>query len=87
MEDARRHGRGLGEEVCLDRGIGPLQLWIAAYCNEYFGYLPSARVLQEGGYETRGLFSGRGWFAPAAQDVLVGKVPELANRSGRKKQS
>ena len=55
---------GLSGEVVVDyvtaleRALGPNQLWIAGYCNDVFGYLPSARVLGEGGYETRGLYSG-----------------------------
>ncbi len=68
----------------LERALGPLQLWLAAYCHESFGYLPSARVLAEGGYENRGLGSGQGWFAPAAQDVLVEKVRQMAKQAGRK---
>jgi hypothetical protein len=68
----------------VEQAIGPLQLWIAAYCNDVFGYFPSARVLKEGGYECRGLYTTDGFFAPAAQDVLVAKVRELAQRAGRK---
>ena len=68
----------------LERGIGPLQLWIAAYCNDVFGYLPSVRVLSEGGYETRGLYTTTGWFAPGAQDAIVEKVRELVRHTGRK---
>ena len=81
---------GLSGEVVVDyvplveQAIGPLQLWIAAYCNDVFGYFPSARVLKEGGYECRGLYTTEGFFAPTAQDVLVAKVRELAQRSGRK---
>jgi neutral ceramidase len=69
----------------LEQTLGPNQLWVAAYCNDLFGYLPSARVLREGGYETRGLYSGGvGFFDPKAQDVLVHKVRELAQKVGRK---
>ncbi len=82
---------GLAGEVVVDyvsfleRALGPNQLWVAAYCNDVFGYLPSARVLQEGGYETRGLYSGGpGFFDPKAQDVLVHKARELAQKVGRK---
>jgi neutral ceramidase len=67
----------------IEQRIGPLNLWVAAYCNEGFGYVPSARVLSEGGYETRGLISGDGWFAPQAQDSLAAKVAELATHVGR----
>jgi hypothetical protein len=68
----------------IEQAIGPLQLWFAAYCNDVFGYFPSARVLREGGYECRGLYTTNGFFAPAAQDVLVTTVRDLARRVGRK---
>jgi hypothetical protein len=81
---------GLAGEVVVDyvtlleHVLGPKPLWMAAYCNDVFGYLPSARVLDEGGYETRGLYAGGpGYFDRTAQDVLVSKVRELASRAGR----
>lgn len=82
---------GLSGEVVVDyvalleKALGPLRLWPVAYCNDVFGYLPSARVLSEGGYETRGLYTGStGLFAPEAQDLVVAKVRELATQVGRK---
>lgn len=80
---------GLPGEVVVDyvslieNAIGPLRLWVAAYCNDVFGYLPSARVLEEGGYECRGLYTDIGWFAPNAQDVMSAKVRDLARKAGR----
>jgi hypothetical protein len=69
----------------LEKALGPNQLWIAGYCNDVFGYLPSARVLAEGGYETRGLYTGgAGFFDPKAEEVLVRKVQDLARKAGRK---
>jgi len=69
----------------LEKALGPNRLWLSAYCNDVFGYLPSARVLAEGGYETRGLYvGGIGLFDAKAQDVLVAKVRELAEKTGRK---
>jgi neutral ceramidase len=68
----------------LEDALGPNRLWIAAYSNDVYGYLPSARVLREGGYETRGLiYGGIGLFTPSAQDALVAKVCELAQQAGR----
>jgi hypothetical protein len=82
---------GLSGEVVVDyvtmleKALGPNRLWIAAYCNDVFGYLPSARVLAEGGYETRGLYSGgAGFFDPGAEQVLVRHLRELAAKAGRK---
>src|SRR5438132_9280340 len=45
----------------------------------------AARLLKEGGYETRGIYAGGmdRRFAAEAQDVLVEKVYELAKKVGR----
>ncbi len=68
----------------LEKELGPLDLWVSAFCNDVFGYLPSARVLEEGGYETRGVYRGApGLFSPAAQDAMVRKVRALAAKAGR----
>jgi neutral ceramidase len=82
---------GLSGEVVVDylarleKALGPNQLWVAAYCNDVFGYLPSARVIAEGGYETRGLYSGgAGFFDPKAEEVVVRAVRELAGKAGRR---
>jgi neutral ceramidase len=71
--------------LMLEKALGPNQLWVIAYTNDVFGYLPSARVLEEGGYETRGLYSGgAGYFAPSAQNVVVDFVRKLSQQAGRK---
>ncbi len=81
---------GLPGEVVVDyvtlieKALGPRRLWVAAYCNDVFGYLPSAKVLSEGGYETRGLYSGGiGFFTAQAQDVATAAVLEMAGIVGR----
>jgi hypothetical protein len=68
----------------MEKALGPNQLWLAAYCNDVFGYVPSARVLAEGGYETRGVYAGGvGTFDSATERVLVQKTRELAGKAGR----
>jgi hypothetical protein len=68
----------------IESAIGPLQLWLSAYNNDVFGYFPSARLLAEGGYETRGVVhGGLGFFSPVAQGVLVAKIKELSEKAGR----
>jgi neutral ceramidase len=77
-------GETVGGYVPLLRdALGPLKLWSAGYANDCFGYLPTAKVLAEGGYETRGLIGEVGFFAPEAQDVAVAAVRRLAERAGR----
>lgn len=67
----------------LEEALGPLNLVVTAYANDVFGYLPSARTLREGGYETRGLFSGTGWFAPEVEEVVIRTTSALARKAGR----
>lgn len=67
----------------VERAVGPLRLWVAAYCHEVVGYIPSRRVLAEGGYETRGLYTGSGWFAPEAEEALVEAARAAAESAGR----
>ncbi len=81
---------GLSGEVVVDyvplleKALGANNLWIAAYCNDVYGYFPSARILEEGGYETRGIYAGGiGFFDVRAQDVLIEKVKALAKKAGR----
>ncbi len=55
-------------------------VWVAGYCNDVFGYLPSLRVLQEGGYESGGamLYTPLpGPFAPSVEKLVIDKVHEL----------
>ena len=44
-------------------------LWVAAYANDVLGYIPSVRVLREGGYEAGEAFYGSTYPTPWAEDV------------------
>jgi len=73
----------LGNEVVVDYSLRLKEelggrghaVWIAGYSNEYSGYIPSKRVLEEGGYEAR----SRPW-KPCLEERIVGKVHELYER-------
>ena len=76
----------LGGEVVVDydlrlkRELGAEKLWVAAYCNDVFSYIPSLRVLKEGGYEGGGamVYYGQpGPFAPTIEETIIGKVHDL----------
>ena len=66
-----------------EEALRPLKLWVAGYCNDVYGYLPTARVLAEGGYETRGLYTAAGLFEPGVEKVVMGAVKEMADAAGR----
>jgi neutral ceramidase len=74
----------LGGEAVVDyslrlkRELGPTT-WVAAYANDVIEYIPSRRVLKEGGYEAE-IFSadlaGATW-APSVEDLIVSNVHQL----------
>ena len=58
-------------------------LWVAGYSNDVFGYLPSVRILKEGGYEGGGamLYTQLpGPFAPSVEKCVMDKVHELVKK-------
>ncbi|MBK8094300.1 MAG: neutral/alkaline non-lysosomal ceramidase N-terminal domain-containing protein [Verrucomicrobiaceae bacterium] len=68
----------LGSEVVVDYSLrfkrefaGEAGVWVAGYSNDYTGYMPSLRVLKEGGYE-----AAAGW-AEDVEDRIAKKVREL----------
>ncbi|MCO6458632.1 MAG: neutral/alkaline non-lysosomal ceramidase N-terminal domain-containing protein [Pirellulaceae bacterium] len=74
----------LGSEVTVDYALrlkrelgsatGPA-IWVAGYSNVYDGYIPSSRVLLEGGYEA----ASRPW-RPSLEERIIGKSHELFKR-------
>lgn len=71
----------------IEDAIGPTRLWVAGYCNDVFGYVPTARILAEGGYESRGIDRGDavGQFTPQAEQAVVAAVKAMAQEAGRTK--
>jgi len=86
---------GLAGEVVVDyslrlkKELTDTPVWVAGYTNEVFGYVPSERVLQEGGYEATGAILYYGTmpspFRPSVERLIVGKVHELVNQAKDKK--
>ena len=79
----------LGNEVVIDyvlrlkrelgKADGPV-IWVAGYSNVYSGYIPSKRVLLEGGYEAR----SRPW-KDALEERIIAKVHELFGKVNKEK--
>jgi hypothetical protein len=75
----------LGGEVVVDYSLrlktqhGWEDTWVAAYSNDVFAYVPSVRVLKEGGYEAQGGEGGA--FAAATEEIIVEKVNDLVRRT------
>ncbi|HZT30128.1 MAG TPA: neutral/alkaline non-lysosomal ceramidase N-terminal domain-containing protein [Bryobacteraceae bacterium] len=76
----------LGGEVVVDyalrlkRELGAARLWVAGYSNDVFAYIPSRRVLQEGGYEGGGAmiyYVEPGPFAPSVEETIISKTEEM----------
>lgn len=80
----------LGGETVVDyslrlkRELNGAPVWVAGYSNDVFAYVPSERVLKEGGYE--GVEAMRysalpGPFAPSVEKQILDKVHELSKRT------
>ena len=76
----------LGGEVVVDyalrlkREYSGRRMWVAGYSNDVFGYVPSRRVREEGGYEGAEAMVYYGRPAPftvAVEELIVGKVQKL----------
>jgi hypothetical protein len=62
---------------------GPSRVWVAGYSNHVFGYLPSQRVLKEGGYEGGGAMvysQYPGPFAESVEERVISKALELVQK-------
>jgi len=65
----------LGGEVVVDyslrlkRELGPEKTWVASYSNDVMAYVPSLRVLKEGGYEGGGAMLYYGLPAPWGEQI------------------
>ena len=76
----------LGGEVVVDyalrlaREYPARRMWVAGYSNDVFGYVPSLRVLREGGYEGGDAmiyYARPGPFTEQVEQLIVGKVHQL----------
>lgn len=64
----------------LKRELAGREVWVAGYSNDVFGYVPSQRVLLEGGYEGGGAMvytSLPGPFAPDVEQRIIETVRKL----------
>lgn len=74
----------LAGEVVVDYALrlkaayGWENTWMAAYSNDVPGYIPSKRVLLEGGYETGG--GPGGAYSTAVEETIIEKVDALVRR-------
>jgi neutral ceramidase len=84
----------LGGEVVADyslrikRNLGSSHTWVSSYCNDVCAYIPSLRVLKEGGYEgaTSMIYYGQPapWSEHVEEQIIdaLRKTLETASASG-----
>lgn len=79
----------LGGEVVVDYSLrlkkqyGWDNVWVSGYSNDVFAYIPSLRVLKEGGYEGGGAmipYGQSGPFRAPVEEIIIEKVDELVKR-------
>jgi hypothetical protein len=81
----------LGGEVVVDytlrlkRELGSDRVWVAAYANDVFAYIPSARILIEGGYEadySMMFYDFPTRWAMSVEETLITAARELVSKAG-----
>ena len=79
----------LAGEVVVDYALRLKQelkvrnLWAVAYANDVFAYIPSVRILKEGGYEANqsGIYYGMpGPFADPVEELIVAKTKAMVSK-------
>lgn len=68
----------------LKKELTSSTVWVAAYANDVFGYIPSVRVLKEGGYEAGDAMRYTdlpGPFAPSVEEKILSTVHALVDRT------
>ncbi len=86
------HWVSLGGEVVIDYALrlkkelpATRTLWVTGYANDVMAYIPSARVLKEGGYEADSsqIYYGMpGKWSSAIEELIVTKVKQQAGVTG-----
>jgi hypothetical protein len=80
----------MGGEVVVDyslrlkREYGWTDTWVSGYSNDVFAYIPSVRVLREGGYEGGGAMIPYGQPAPfgaAVEEIIIEEIAELMRKT------
>jgi hypothetical protein len=90
---------GLASEMVVDyslrlkKEIKTRSVWVAAYCNDFMGYIPSRRIWEEGGYEGGGALTYMretqyrivhpNIWDPSVEELIVGKVHQLHEKMSR----
>jgi hypothetical protein len=78
----------LGGEVVVDYALrikaelAERNVWVAAYANDVVAYIPSRRILQEGGYEGIGAQSEYGFLSPWSPDAEQKILDEVRRQVG-----
>jgi hypothetical protein len=81
----------LGGEVVVDyslrikRSLGSAHTWVSAYCNDVMAYIPSKRVLKEGGYEGGGAMLYYGLptiWSDQVEETIITEVARQARAVG-----
>jgi hypothetical protein len=79
----------LGGEVVVDyslrlkKELGRATMWVAGYANDVMAYIPSLRVLKEGGYEGGGAMVYYGLptvWGPKVEELIVAAVHEQVRK-------
>lgn len=81
----------IGGEVATDYALRLKKelrgrVWVAGYSNDVFGYVPSARMFPEGGYEVNEsmiYYDHPGPFIPQIEEIIIRRINKLIEQTRR----
>jgi len=68
----------------LKHELGENKVWVAAYANDVCAYIPSLRVLREGGYEANDsmiYYGFHGPWAPPVEEMIISTIHKLVKQN------
>jgi neutral ceramidase len=77
---------GTQSEMGIKSEMGGINTWVAGYANDVMAYIPSRRVLREGGYEGGGAMVYYGLpaiWAPVVENMIVEQVHALLKNQAK----
>lgn len=71
----------VGYAMRLEEELNSQRLWVAGYCNDVFGYVPTKQIQKEGGYESMDWYGWTSEFQPGIEDTIVAAAKKLISQT------
>lgn len=71
----------VGYAMRLEEELDGQRLWVAGYCNDVFGYVPTKQIQKEGGYESMDWYGWTSEFRAGIEDDIIAAAKKLVSQT------